>query len=331
MAHERKPLLLIALAALSASCGLAEGASTPTPAIGGPVCFSPHEFLPFAFSPDSSRILIRSADGVEFIALETGQEVSFLPAPGPVLAAALSPDGETLAWSLDDTTVQLVQVSDGAVRHTLSGHPDPALHLRFSPNGTQLFSASHDALVRVWDVATGAPLAPIHAGREVVGIGVSPDGATLATIPGDGPVQLWDIVTGREQSTLGGTGGLDTSDAVFSPDGRYLAADLATGLFLWRLSDGQAIWDGVHNSMAVAYSPDGQFLAYSDIAQNNQVILAAPDASGDFNVIDEMQGPVWEVFFSLDSSRLAATDGSQIRVWRIPGARLLAIGELSCE
>jgi hypothetical protein len=366
MHNLRKPYaLLIAFALAFASCSPEKGADAPTPKstrqeatatrtstptlestrqsvtptytgtasaeAPEPICFSPYELLPFTFFPDSSQLLVRSSGGIQFIDLDTGKEVAFVPAHEPILTAALSPDGETLAWALADTTIQLVQVADGTVQHTLIAHPDPVFHLRFSPTGTELISASHDRLVRMWDTQTGKPLPPIDMGVEVVGIGVSPDGATLATIPAYGPIQLWDIASGRQTATLGGTGGYDTSDAVFSPDGKYLASDLATGLFLWSLPDGQLIWNDVNNSMAVTYSPEGRFLTYSEVGEDNEVILTAPDAQGNSLVIDHMQGSVWELFFSPDGSLLAATDGIEIRVWHVPDGNLLLIGKSACS
>jgi WD40 repeat protein len=313
---------------------LGKTATTSTNELGidakGTTCFSPHELLPFSFSPDNSQLLVRSNRGVQLIDLETGDEEIFLPASHPVLTAALSPEGNIIAWSLDDNSIQLIQVSNGMVLHTLTGHPDPVLHLRFSPVGNLLFSSSRDGLIRIWDIQTGMPNPSIEVGLEVVGIGVSPDGATLAVIPSDGPIQLWDIARGQEITTLGGTGGYDTSDAAFSPDSQYLATDLATGLFLWRLSDGRLIWDDVTNSMAAAYSPDGQYLAYSDVDANNQVFLAPPDAQDTSRVIDQMRGPVWELFFSPDSSLLAATDGIEIRVWRVSDGSIHIIGKQMC-
>jgi WD40 repeat protein len=330
--HKRILFSLLILILLSiASC---TPAVTPSNGHGldvkEPICFSPKELLPFAFSPDNSQLLIRSNRGVQFIDLKTGDEQIFLSASQPILTAALSPDGNTVAWSLEDNTIQLVKVSDGKILHTLTGHPDPVLHLRFSPIGNHLFSASHDGLVRMWDSQTGMPLPPIEVGSEVVGFGISPDGATLAIILGDGPIQLWDIPSVREIATLSGTGGYDTSSAAFSTDGQYLVADLATGLFLWRLSDDHLIWDDITNSMSVEYSPDGKYLAYSDIDANNQVFLAPPDAQGTFQVIDQMQGPVWELFFSPDSSLLAATDGIEIKVWRVSDGSLYIIGKQMC-
>lgn len=304
-------------------------AATRTEVAQTTLCFSPREILPFAFSSDSTKLLIRTGSGVQVIDLKTGQEHAFLQAPTGILTAALSPDGEILAWSLEDNAIQLVSFSTGQVLNTLIGHPDPVYHLRFSPFSNRLYSASHDGWVRIWDMQ-GNQLPSIQAGREVLGLGISPDGTTLAAIPYDGPVGLWDLTENKMASELGGTGGYDTSDAVFSPDGQYLAADLATGIFLWRVTDGSLVWNDIHNSLAVTYSPDGRFLAYSNIDDSNKVMLTAPDGKSIIREIEGMQGPVWELFFSPDSSLLAATDGLEIRIWQVQDGSLLYNGKSAC-
>jgi WD40 repeat protein len=234
-----------------------------------------------------------------------------------------------MAWSLEDGSIQLIRLSDHALLKTLAGESDPVHKLRFSPTGEALFQSSHSGHIRIWD-ANGNQLPPIESGQEVVGIGISPDGKKLATIPSDGPVQLWDVATGEGVMEFGGSGGYDTSDAVFSPDGQYLAADLATGVFLWKVSDASLLWNDVKNSMAIAYAPDGRFLAYSNIDDNNKVVLATPDGRQTIRTIEGTLGPVWELFFSPDGSRLAATDGGEIRVWDAQDGNLIATGRASC-
>lgn len=293
------------------------------------MCFVPKEILPFAFSPDNARLFVRTGSGVQIIRLESGEEEDFIESPQQLIDAALSPDGETLAWLLEDNSTQLIHLSDQVVLGTFEGTPDTVFHLRFSPSGDRLFSVSHEGWVRRWE-PDGSPLPALDLGGEVVGIGVSADGAKLATIPSDGPVLVWNLQGSYGVVEFGGTGGYDTSDATFSPDGQYLAADLATGLFLWRVSDGELAWNDVKNSMAVTFSPDGRYLAYSDVDEDNKIALASPDGSQAIRDLDGMQGPVWGLFFSPDAFLLAATDGVEIRIWEAESGMLLAIGKAAC-
>lgn len=165
-----------------------------------------------------------------------------------------------------------------------------------------------------------------------MGMGVSPDGKMLATIPSDGPVKLWKIDDFKLIKELGGSGGYDTSDVAFSTDGQFVAADLATGLFLWRISDGTDLSGGNPgiSSMAFAFSPDGRFLAYSDINDNNKIILSSQDGTKKIKTLEGHQMPVFEVLFSPDGSMLASADDQEIRIWQVEDGKLLYIEKNEC-
>ncbi|HSF81697.1 MAG TPA: hypothetical protein VLA49_10710 [Anaerolineales bacterium] len=301
----------------------------PTAAPGEPACFQSY-IAPIAFMPDSSRILIRAEQGVQIYNLEIMEEESLLESPTRLNspAVALSPDGERLAWALEDFSIQLIRLSDQEVLQTLSGHTAPVTELRFSPAGDRLYSASHDGWVRAWNMAGELVNAFQPGGGEILGLGISADGRTLATVSFDGPVKLWDAEGGQEVAELGGTGGYDTSEVAFSPDGRFVAADLATGLSVWQVGERALFWGGV-NSMAFAFSPQGDILAYADIDENNDIILVSADGKETLNRLNGQKGPVFELVFSADGSFLAA-GGVEIRIWRVEEGQLFLIGKSEC-
>ena len=77
-----------------------------------------------------------------------------------------------------------------------------AIHaVAFSPDGHRLATAGQDQTARLWDVATGHPLA-LALGHDgpVTSLAFSPDGATLATGGHDGTLRHWDAVTGEERT-----------------------------------------------------------------------------------------------------------------------------------
>jgi WD40 repeat protein len=268
--------------------------------------------------------------GVQIFNLQTMQIERFISASsiidGP--AVALSPDGTTIAWAFPSGEIQEINLTGDQPTYTISSEQETPLKLEFSPTQDTLYSSSHDGNVWFWNLQGGQKDMYGNYG-ELSNIGVSPDGSMLALVLADGPVTLVNADNFVLVKELGGTGGYDTSDAVFSPDGKYLAADLATGLFVWKVSDGIELLDADQPifSMAVAYSPDGKYLAYSDI---NNLVISSPDGRQIIRTFEGHQAPIFEVLFSPDSSLLVSADDMDIRVWRVADGNLLAIGKRSC-
>jgi len=298
-----------------------------------PQCFiSSSEASPFAFMPDSARIVIKEQSGVRIFNVETMEEERFLqtpPLPGPI---ALSPDGGTLAWALEDYTIQLVRSMDGELIHTLEGHFWPVTKLRFSSSGDNLFSASMDTWVRVWDlngelVDSFEPTGANNSPNEIQGIGISPDEKMLGSVPFDGPARVWNLADKQEIVNLGGTGGDVTSDFAFSADGQFVAADQAGRLSVWRTSDWKKIGPEVL-SMAFAFSPDGRFLAYHDSVDSN-VYLHSLAETEEIRDLEGAQTFIYDLFFSPDGT-LLASGGAGIQIWQVETGQLLYVGKDTC-
>jgi WD40 repeat protein len=295
-----------------------------------PLCFESF-YAPLAFLPDGLKLLIKGDAAVQVVNLETLEVEQQIDAPmnfgGPALA--VSPDGELLAWVLENFTVQIIRLADQVHLHNLVGHTGLVTKVKFAPMGDRLYTASHDGWVRIWNLEGEQVDAFRPGGGEVLGLGISADSALLATVPYDGPVKIWDIATQSFVTELGGSGGYDTSDAGFSPDEQFLAADLASGLHLWSMSDQTLSLSGI-NSMAFAFSPDRQYLAYAVIGENNAVVLATEDGTRIIRTLEGHSLPAWEVIFSPDSSLLASADGIEIRIWGVEHGELLYVGKAAC-
>jgi WD40 repeat protein len=312
-----------------------EPTQTDLPSVSGvaPKCFTTTDGSPVAFMPDSTRLLIKEGSGVRIFNLETIEEESFIPTPQAFGPMALSPDGELLAWALEDYTIQLMRIADGELLNTLEGHTGPVTKLRFSPNGDRLFSASIDTWVRIWG-RNGEPLDAFEPSgadnlpNEIQGIGISPDGMMLGSIPLDGPARVWNLADKKEIVNLGVSGGDVTSDIAFSPDGQFVAADPIGQLSLWMTSDWKKIWSGV-SSMAFAFSPDSRFLAYSDMEDNFNVNLRSLDETGETRLLEKEQTFIYDLIFSPDGTLLASA-GAGIQVWQVKTGQIAYAGKSSC-
>jgi WD40 repeat protein len=283
--------------------------------------------------PDGLRILIREGSGVRIFDLEKMKDETVLQAPQELVTAALSPDGELLAWSLADSSIQLIRLADGHLLKTMKAHTLQFLKLRFSSTGDRLFSASYDTWIRVWDrngnvLDAIQPTAANDLPNDIQGIGISPDGRLLGSIPFDGPAKIYDLTTKKEVVNLGGTGGDVISDIDFSPDGEFVAADQLERLTLWRTSDWEMEWTGIH-SMAFAFSPDGRFLAYADAEDYYNVHFRSLAQSEETRRLEGDGSVIWDMFFSPDG-RLLTGVGAGLQIWGVDSGELLYVGKAAC-
>jgi RNA polymerase sigma factor (sigma-70 family) len=253
-----------------------------------------------ALSPDGKTLAVGAGgDGAQQVTLwdwTKGKRVRELgAATRPVAALAFSPDSKVLAAGdsapvgefrpgIDSgaSTVRLWEAAAARKLLELEGHTGGVTAVAFAPDGRTLVSASHDAMLRYWDPATGklvrkvqvpddtVPDRPpddrvrgIHCGG-VLSLAYSPDGRMLASGSADGTVWVWDAGTGRELCALRGHG-REVTSLVFSPDGKVLASGSRDHTIrTWDPASGKPLHpregqDGPVNNLAV--SPDGRLVA----------------------------------------------------------------------
>ena len=141
------------------------------------------------FSPDGTRLITQSAEGVFKLwdVTHSRELFSLAGSPGPVGGPAFSPDGLYLATGHTDGNVLIWERATGQLRFTLPAHDGFVVDLAFSDDGTRLATASWDSTAKVWSVAEivagGTPEPVIMTGHadRVWRVGFTPDGSRLAT------------------------------------------------------------------------------------------------------------------------------------------------------
>jgi WD40 repeat protein/serine/threonine protein kinase len=108
------------------------------------------------FSPDGGRLVAGGEKRtVKIWDVQTERELQPLEGhSGDVWATAFSPDPERpwVASAGEDSTVKVWDSRTGKLLHNFRGHTGRVSSLAFSPDGRQLFSASRDKTVKVWNL-----------------------------------------------------------------------------------------------------------------------------------------------------------------------------------
>ena len=244
---------------------------------------------------------------------DTGKyRATFNGHPTPVSAAALSPDGTTLA-SGKGQTLQLWDTHTGKPRATLNGHTAAVQAVAFSPDSTMLVSGSTDKTAILWDVRSGEALKLLVGHTNAVdNVVFARDGGTFASVSKK-EIRVWDAFNGKQRFTLEGHP-WSTASLAFSPDGKILATGGEWEIQLWDARTGQhknTLSGHLDNNLSLTFSPDGKVL----VSNGETVQLWDTSTSKNLSTLPYENGSV--LTFSPDSKILAGNFGGTIELWDV--------------
>jgi len=163
------------------------------------------------------------------------------------------------------------------------------------------------------------------------GVACSADGKKIAAAGDNGAVTVWDLPSGTLLLTLGKD--LQSADAVaFSPDGRLLAAAVATGgrrgnaVQVWDLASGQLVQDMRGHTQLItdlAFSPDGNRIA--SVGNDNTLRIWNVKYGTLETTQKETKNNLLALAYSPDGKNIAATENwdGKIQMWDAVNVRLI--------
>ncbi len=201
---------------------------------------------------------------------------STIVVPADVKSIAFTPDGQSLVTA-SHAGIQFWDRATGQALGSVLVNSAGANSIAFSPDGKTLAAGNEDKTVRLWDVATGAPLGTPFTGHTgpVLSVAWSPNGKTLATASEDNTVILWDVATGQSITTFASDDAQPKTSVAFSPDGKTLASGNQDGtIILWSIEADSTITHrlkDIGGLESALFTPDGLMVLTG--SENGKVLL----------------------------------------------------------
>jgi WD40 repeat protein/tRNA A-37 threonylcarbamoyl transferase component Bud32 len=188
--------------------------------------------------------------------------VGFLQHERPVLASAISADGQLAATASRDRTARLWSTADGRLIAAFQ-HAAEVVDVQFVAGSHTLLSvAGNDAML--WDPSSTAPLHSFGHSSRVQAAAVDAGGRRIVVAGADGMAQVYELATGTKVGNAIRHRGPIVLARFLPPDGRLLltASDDQTARF-WFAETGQPTGIPIELADApacVAASPDGRWV-----------------------------------------------------------------------
>jgi WD40 repeat protein len=278
--------------------------------------------------PDGSELLTGSGELLQ--AWKIGGPGPSLIANGGVSSMALDPTGQIVALGYRDGYLRIrtaAQLQEGVVAQEeidYIGHQGAVIALAVNSERGLIASGGRDDVVRIWDLATGAPRAPYmrHSGGMLRAVAISEDGRFVASA-GEDSARVWTTEDGELVRDVP-VNGAALAVAIAPGGDRVATGDAAGNVFVADLAGAAPPQSGRAQAAvtALAFSGDGRRLASGDRSGRIQLWNAAGVAAQG-NALLLPQAVRWLGFGAGGRFLVAQTDHWVHRIALAPGGLTL--------
>lgn len=218
------------------------------------------------YSPDGTRIVTGSRDMVTLWDANTGKKQLEIAATGSGSFTNFSPDSSKVVTTVNYDSTTVWDASTGENLFQFSGGNSAV----YSADGLKILTSDYTDGVQVWDAATGAELLRISQDEGTGSTNYqsayyNPDEDRIITTSQDETIRVWDASTGEQLLKL--DAGMNTTKAVYSPDGRFIVSIGHSNIQIWDANSGEKInqlFGPANNVSGISFSPDGTGLVATD-------------------------------------------------------------------
>ncbi|KAG0266594.1 Serine/threonine-protein kinase smu1 [Mortierella polycephala] len=240
-----------------------------------------------AFSPNGQYLVTGSMDGFIEIwnyltaklrkDLKYQAEDNLMAMESAVLCLGFSKDSEMLASGAQDGKIKVWKIQTGqCLRRYSPAHQGGVTSVCFSPDGTQVLSASFDLTVRLHGLKSGKMLREFRGHTSFVNhASFSLDGTQVMTSSSDGTIKIWDYKTANclrsfsphdGTGTMAGAAGLTVNSCIPFPRPNQILVCMKSPTAYLLTMDGEMIrkfispesaTEGAIKDMAAASAPTG--------------------------------------------------------------------------
>lgn len=273
-----------------------------------------------AFSPNDKYLVSGSADRVAIVwDVRSGRVMMRLEGHSDAISdVTYSPDGRWILTASSNYDMKIWDATSGAPLGTYS-HSSPARRILFSIDGSRFAVVLRDT-VALYDA--GTPVVQLSViwlnhHRGPLTVALSPQGDRVLICPNSRSARVYDTDSGRELLPVGEHES-EIRAGAFAPDGVDVAVVLFDGTM--NIRDSRNRTEGHTHTIgscgnAVAYSPDGIFIAAAGVAN----VIVRNAKSGE--LIADFWGTVphlAEIKWLPDSRRVLSTAGEgPLCVWNV--------------
>jgi WD40 repeat protein len=197
----------------------------------------------------------------------------------------ISPDGRFIAYRENSR----VKIRDFNSLREVKTFEEKDLYprgVRFSPELSTIAILGDSGVIRIYGTHNWLEQQAIYAPETLYAVQFSPDGKNIAGGYIDGYVSVWDISTGEESISQKLPDSGLILDMDYAPNGSeivfsYLKKSdgvFMDGLMVINAKTGQKLWASTNYNSHAIYSPNGRFIAFYGIDDQNHGYIGFIDA-----------------------------------------------------